>query len=145
MKILEANQLKVEGVTQYERLFEMLHKERFDYFPRGINEAWIEVKRFKGQFTKMMVEPNLALYYPIYVYFFVSINNPTLAQRIEMGLNTALNDGSFEALFKKHHDHLIKKASLDSRKIILLDNPYLPPIGESPKLLWWLPKNLPVL
>ncbi len=143
MKILESNQLPVRGVTQYERLFEMLHKNRFDYFPRGINEAWAEIEKYQGQFKYLTVESSIALYYPIYVYYFVPRNKPTLAIRIHKGLKIALEDGSFKALFKKHHQALIKKASLDNRRIFLLDNPFLPPIKESPKILWWLPNNLP--
>jgi len=143
MKILESNQLPVEGVTQYERLFEMLHKNRFDYFPRGINEAWLEIEKYQGQFKYLAVETSMALYYPIYVYYFVPHNKPTLAARVKQGLKIALQDGSFKALFKKHHQALIVKASLGNRKIFLLDNPFLPPIEESPKILWWLPNNLP--
>ena len=143
MKILESNHLRVAGVTQYERIFEMLHNNRFDYFPRGINEAWLEIEKYQGQFKYLAVEPSIALYYPIYVYFFVPKNKPALAARIHKGLKTALEDGSFKALFNKHHHALIEKASLDNRKIFLLDNPFLPPIKESPKILWWLPNNLP--
>jgi len=143
MKILESNQLRVAGVTEYERLFEMLHKNRFDYFPRGINEAWLEIEKYQGQFKYLTVETSIALYYPIYVYYFVPHNKPTLAARIKQGLKIALADGSFKALFKKHHQALINKASLDNRRIFLLDNPFLPPIEESPKILWWLPNNLP--
>ncbi len=71
MAILESNNIPVIGVAKYELLFAMLDAKRFDYFPRGINEAWIEVEKYQNQYKNMTVAPNIALYYPYYVYFFV--------------------------------------------------------------------------
>ena len=143
MKILESNHLPVTGVVEYERLFLMLNKNRFDYFPRGINEAWLEIDKYKDKFVNLSVESSIALYYPIYVYFFVPKNKKMLAARIKQGLKIALGDGSFEALFQKHHKDIIRKAALDDRKIFILSNSFQPPIEQSPKILWWLPNNLP--
>lgn len=143
MKILESNNLPVQGVVQYERLFLMLSKNRFDYFPRGINEAWLEIEKYQDKFNNLTVESSVALYYPIYVYFFVPKNKKMLAARIKQGLKIALEDGSFKALFKKHHKDILKKASLDDRKIFILSNPFQPPIEQSAKISWWLPSNLP--
>lgn len=141
MKILEANSLAVTGVPKYELLFAMLQAKRFDYFPRGINEAWIEVEKFGSDYPDIMVEPNLALFYPFYVYFFVSKNNQALAERIEQGLMLAKEDGSFKALFLKYHQHLLTQASFGSRKLFFLENPYLPSTVVPPDLSWWLPEN----
>ena len=141
MAILESNNIPVIGVAKYELLFAMLDAKRFDYFPRGINEAWIEVEKYKKQYEGMTVAPNIALYYPYYVYFFVSKNNNELAHRVEKGLKVALEDGSFKALFLKYHQHLVKQASLGKRRIFLLDNPFLPEAKVQPELSWWLPET----
>ncbi|MDE1463844.1 hypothetical protein [Spartinivicinus poritis] len=138
MAILQANGLKVVGITQYENLFKMLSYKRFDYFPRGINVAWKEVE-LKGDLYKgIKVEETLALYYPYLVYFFVSRSRPAIAARIEKGLKLALADGSFERLFKKHHKYLVQQAGLESRRLFLMKNPTLPAGTVLPDTSWWL-------
>lgn len=139
MAILEANGLRVEGVSRYESLLEMLNAHRFEYFPRGINEAWNEVEKYHTQFPNIVVEPEIALYYPYPVYFFVSPNNPKLAERIEAGLTSAIADGSFKRLFVKHHQHLFELANLSKRKVFILKNPFLPIDTPLPNTDWWLP------
>ncbi len=140
--ILKANKIEVMSSPQYELLFAMLNRNRFDHFPRGINEAWNEIQKYKKKYPKIMIEPNIALYYPYYVYFFVSKNNKILADRILNGLELALKDGSFKALFLEHHQHLFEQASLSSRRIFTLENPSLPQKRGDPKLEWWLPPQL---
>ncbi len=139
MAILEANGLRVEGVSRYESLLEMLNAHRFEYFPRGINEAWNEIAKYHAQFPNIVVEPEIALYYPYPVYFFVSRNNPNLAARLEAGLTTAISDGSFKALFEKYHQHLFEQANLKQRKVFVLKNPFLPIDTALPNTDWWLP------
>jgi len=139
MAILEANHIPVIGVPKYNLLFAMLNLKRFDYVPRGINEAWNEIDKFQSQFENIMVEPHIALYYPYYVYFFVSKSNQALADRIQTGLNLALTDGSFKALFLEYHQHLFEQAALGKRNLFTLENPTLPVIRGVPKLSWWLP------
>ncbi|NQZ06540.1 MAG: hypothetical protein HRT35_05190 [Algicola sp.] len=48
-EILRANQLKVITSATYLGLFGMLKAKRFDYFPRSINEAWMEAAQYKNQ------------------------------------------------------------------------------------------------
>lgn len=139
MAILKSNNIPVLGVAKYELLFAMLDAKRFDYFPRGINEAWIEIEKYKNQYEDMVVAPNIALYYPYYVYFFVSKKNLELADRVERGLKIALKDGSFKALFLTYHQQLVNQASLDKRRHFLLDNPFLPDQKITPEWSWWLP------
>jgi len=141
MAILDSNNIPVMGVAKYELLFAMLNAKRFDYFPRGINEAWIEVEKYKYQYKDMVVAPNIAFYYPYYVYFFVSKNNLELAYRVEKGLRIALKDGSFKTLFLKYHQDLVDIATLNKRRIFLLNNPFLPNEKITPELSWWLPET----
>lgn len=138
MAILQANGLKVVGIAQYENLFKMLNHRRFDYFPRGINEAWKEVQLKGDVYEELKVEDSLALYYPYVVYFFVSKDRPGLARRIKKGLTMALADGSFEALFRKHHKTLVDQAGLNTRRLFRLSNPTLPVGTPEPDTSWWL-------
>jgi len=140
-KILKYNNLPVMNVPQYELFFPMLSANRFDYFPRGINEAWIEIEKYQAQYKQIIVEPNISFYYPFFVYFFVSHKHPALAERMQEGLELALKDGSFKLLFLEYHQHLFKQASLEKRKIFYLENPSLPPVKNQPRLEWWLPNS----
>jgi len=141
MAILTSNQIPVIGSVKYETLFGMLSKGRFDYFPRGINEAWLELENKKRDYPRLVVENTMALYYPYPVYFYVEKNNVELADRIRKGLEIALVDGSFKALFLKHHQALIDRAQLSSRRFFVLNNPNLSADTPHPDTSWWLPKD----
>ncbi len=140
VKVFEGNGLPVETGSGYEGLFRMLAEGRFDYFSRGINEAFKELEARKDAFPEMVVEKDLALYYPWPYYFFVSPRSPRIAERLEKGLNRMIADGSFTAIFLKYNKASIDKARLRSRRIIRLVNPLLPP--KTPldrKELWFTP------
>jgi len=136
--ILKANNINVITATTYDGLFNMLKAGRFDYFPRGVTEAWLELKA-KGAST-LMVEQHALLYYPSPVYFFVNLKNTKLAKRIEKGLRLAIADGSFEQLFNRYHlsNTLFTNQELSKRKVIPLHNPLLPPLTPlADKTLWY--------
>ncbi|WP_250656388.1 transporter substrate-binding domain-containing protein [Alkalimarinus coralli] len=141
IEILRDNGLRVEGISSYQSIFAMLNSNRFNYFPRGINEAWAEVDKFQPEFPNIVIEPKIALYYPYPVYFFVHKNNIRLKNRIEEGLKVALEDGTFKALFVKHHQHLFKQANLKHRRVLFLRNSTLPESTELPDTSWWLPEG----
>ncbi|MDO6766094.1 ABC transporter substrate-binding protein [Agarivorans sp. 1_MG-2023] len=137
-KILEANQISVVEGMSYEGLFGMLQRQRFDYFPRGINEIFAELKQHPKE--DFVAEPHLAISYRAPIYFFVNSNNLDLAARIEQGLWIAISDGSFNELFARYHyDDLAKQ--LLTRTVIKLDNPYLHPDTPSEHSPLWLKLN----
>jgi len=138
MAILKHNQLIVEGLPQYEILFKMLNVQRFDYFPRGINEAWAEVASKGNAYPDIIVEQNIGLYYEFPVYFFVNKTNDILARRIEEGLQRMLKDGSFKKLFLDFHKAIIDQAKLKQRKLFLLENPTIPKGTPEIDTSWWL-------
>ncbi len=139
--ILKANKIEVMGVAMYENLFKMLMKKRFDYFPRGINEAWNEINIKGKAYPNLAVEENLALYYPFPIYFFVNKEKAKLANKIEHGLKIALEDGSFKKLFFEYHDNVIKQANLNNRILFKLTNPTLPKGSPEIDTRWWLQKK----
>lgn len=140
VKVLEAAGITVVKGNNYEGLFGMLATSRFDYFSRGVNEAYDELETRKDKFPNMTVEETITLYYPWPYYFFVSPKTPKVAERIEKGLNIMIKDGSFDKIFNKYNRESIIKANLKGRKIIKIKNSFLPkktPLER--KELWFTP------
>lgn len=137
--ILKANQLPVIEGTSYEGLFGMLQRGRFDYMPRGLNEAQQELEQRLD--LDLMIEPHLLLSYTAPIYFFVRKGNVELAARLEEGLRLAIDDGSFDALFRRYNYHHLLQA-LEQRKVIKLHNVNLPaetPVNDDK--LWVIPQR----
>ena len=141
-QILRANELKVTTTSTYGGLFKMLQMKRFDYFPRGVNEAWAELETHQNE--GFMIEPKLSLYYLSPAYFFVNQDNQALATRIEKGLRLALKDGSFDRLFYTYlkgqgrGDNAFTLDKLKRRTVLSLANPFLPPLTPiNEKALWF--------
>ncbi|MEW6982576.1 substrate-binding periplasmic protein [Colwelliaceae bacterium 6471] len=142
-KILKANNINVVTSPTYKGLFSMLKAKRFDYFPRGINEIWLEMDSINA--NGLAIDEHLLFYYPSPIYFFVNKKNKALAHRIERGLYLAMLDGSFDQLFHsiKAHQRMFELAKLKQRTMIKLTNPLLPPrtpINSAP--LWLKPEQL---
>ncbi|MBL4630005.1 MAG: hypothetical protein JKY14_02195 [Paraglaciecola sp.] len=127
-KILIANKIRVMTSSTYSGLFAMLENKRFDFFPRGVTEAWQELAMLKN--PKLLIEDSLLFYYPSPIYFFVNKMNQILANRIEEGLKHAIDDGSFEQLFISFPEHkkMFASVNIKQRKLITLFNPLLPPL-----------------
>ena len=142
--ILNANGLSVVRASSYDSLFLMLDQGRFDYLPRGLTEAWAELDQRPEMAITMA--PGLLLYYPTAAYFFVAPDNTPLAERLTQGLEQAIADGSFDRLFFNHpqHEAALARTRANTRHILTLDNPVLPP--ETPlhrPALWYRPDLLP--
>lgn len=138
--VFRHNKFNLVTGSTYEGLFGMLIKKRFDYFSRGINEAWPEYETRKNTLPDLYVEQNILLYYPWPKYFFVSPQNTRLADRIKRGLNVMIKEGSFVKLFYKYNQPIIDRANLKNRRLFKIDNPLLPataPIER--KELWYDP------
>lgn len=138
LPVYAANDLRVVTSVIYENLFEMLNIGRFDYFHRGISEIWGELENHPNQFV---VADKVMLFYPHPVYFFVSKHRPVLAKQIQQGLDIAINDGSYKALFQENYIDAINRSDLSSRTLINLKNPVVPPNTESIDTSWWLPND----
>lgn len=136
--ILRANNLKVITTTKFEQLFLMLRGKRFDYFPRGINEAWLELERHQGE--DLAIEETIVLSYPAPMYFYVKNGNAELAARIEQGLETMIDDGCFDAHFNSHPStrDAIARSNIKNRKTFKLPNPNLPSETPIDNPRYWL-------
>lgn len=124
--ILRHNGLSVVTTTNYQLLFDMLAGGRFDYFPRGANEAWQELAAHPKK--PLQVEPSILLSYIAPMYFFVHPDNQDLAERLQAGMTAMYQDGSFDRHFYEHPSiaKMIKGIDMRNRRVFELHNPLLP-------------------
>jgi len=140
--VLEHNGIMPDVATKYELIFRKLLWERFDYFPRGVNEAWSEWETRRDSYPTMAVEKTIMLHYKLPIYFIVNKNNPQLAQRVEAGLQAALEDGSFDEIFWNYHNDIIMRANMKGRKLFRLENPFLPESTPEDARYWFHPSEM---
>ena len=128
-EILQAAGMHVELSMTYEGLFQMLNAERFQVFPRGVNEIADELVRHKASMPELAIEKNLLLYYPQPRYFFFSSTpeGRRLAKRVSDGLQQLINSGEFELRYRQFKTDVLANLSLAGRRVIRLDNPALSP------------------
>jgi hypothetical protein len=100
-------------------------------------EIWDERARHADM--NLQVEQSLALHYPACIYFFVNRSATDLARAIERGLQRAIADGSFDALFERFHGDLVQRARLKERTVIELKNPGFPEPAARYRNLWFKP------
>jgi hypothetical protein len=140
-KILQANGFNVFTVPEFREAYDMIKQGKGDFFPRSVMEVDAELE-VEGRRNNLYLEPSMALYYPTAMYYFVSSSNKTLANLIETGLNRAIEDGSFDALFESTYAPILASLRVNERKIFTLENPLLPietPLTNS--ALWYKPKT----
>lgn len=126
IQIYRHNGFQVVTGEIYEGLFHMLLSDRFDYFPRGINEAPLEYAAQHEQHPELAIEQTLLLVYRYPVFFYVSRNSPELARRLQSGLEQMQADGSFDRFFFNYYRPVLEQANLAGRRVFYLDNPFLP-------------------
>jgi ABC-type amino acid transport substrate-binding protein len=124
-KILEANGLKVIKTMKYQNLFFMLDGGRFDAFPRAVFEPFSEVAKHPD--LNLTVEKHLMLVYKLDFFLFVNKSKQKLARDLELGLNRAIADGSFDKVFmgSPSVQEAVTKGDLKNRLVIPLKNPLI--------------------
>ncbi|RED52373.1 ABC transporter substrate-binding protein [Aestuariispira insulae] len=138
LPVYAANGLKVWTNARYNTLFKQLIGGKFDYFHRGLIEIWEEQAKYADD---LAIADNVMLFYPHPVYFLVSRHRPELAELLEQGLNKAIADGSYEKLFLDRFGPYIERANLAERRLIILQNPVVPPGTPAIDTSWWMPEN----
>jgi len=139
--ILKKAGIPVYTSIKYPNLFLMIDGERFDYFPRAINEPWDEVSSRKEM--NLAVEKKLMLVYPYAMYFFVKKNNKYLHDKIYKGFEMAIQDGSFDELFFNSPiiNNMFKKINIEQRRVLKIENPYMHPNTPLEREEFWLDLN----
>jgi hypothetical protein len=121
--ILKANGVPVITHTRYEILFRMLRNDRFDCFARGVSEVLYDQRVQNAE--DLVIEPHLLLAYPMPSYLFTSPEDHATAQRLQLGLERAIEDGSFGNYLKTWYSRPVAELQLNKRAIIRLSNPFL--------------------
>lgn len=121
--VLESSGIQVVTHSRYEILFGMLRNERFECFARGVSEVLYDLEI--EQDPNLLVEPDLLIAYPMPSFLFVGPQDQETAQRLQLGMERAINDGNFAGFLKDFYGRAIKVLNLDRRNIIVLDNPFL--------------------
>ena len=97
--------------------------KRFDYFPRGINEAFEELEVRKKKFPDMSIEKSLMFYYRLPRLLATNRGNFKLAKRITEGLKIIMSNGLHMEIWLKYNRKWVKEAKIQNRRIINLKNP----------------------
>lgn len=121
--VLEANGIPVVTHSRYEILFGMLRNERFECFARGVNEVIYDLEL--EQDPNLVIEPDLLIAYPMPSYLFVGPKDQETAHRLQLGIERAILDGTFNEFLRHYYARAVRELHLDERTIISLDNPYL--------------------
>lgn len=120
-RILKDNGFDVREES-FDRLIKMVHAKRFQLFPRGVHEPWSEVSNRPE--LELSIDAHIMLVYPMPFYLFVTPEHPELAQALERGLMRAVEDGSFDQLFRSSPmvQSVINRAGIAQRKVFYLEN-----------------------
>lgn len=142
VKILKHSDFKVVTGSDYEGLFRMLIRDRFDAFQRSAAEIIDEYDQRKAKMPNLHIEQDLLFYYPLPMYFWFtkSPKGKHLATRAKEGMMAMIEDGSYDALFYRYNKFKIDRLRLKERKLFKIENPLLVP--ETPfedKRLWFDP------
>jgi len=123
--ILEHSGYKVHEEEIYGSLYRGLESGIFDIFSRGVNEVQGEYQTYKESYPKLHIEENILLYYPLPRYFWFSKTEygQKLKNRVEVGLNRIIEDGTFYQLFDEYFAETLETLDLDDRILIELENP----------------------
>lgn len=142
--ILRSNGFNVVTGSNYDGLFEMLAKNRFDLFLRAATEVLDEYERRKQTVAGLAIEDEILFYYPLPMYFWFprSAEGRRLAARAEEGMRMMIADGTYDAIFDKYQRHKILKLRLKERRLFTIKNPFVgPETPFSDKRLWFDPQT----
>lgn len=135
------NHLPVVGSAHPENLLAMLAERRFDYYHRAVHEAWQEVGEHPERHPQLMVEPSLALVYPLPVYFTFRRGDEELKQRFSEGLALIQADGSFHELFLRHFGEQLRRSQLTQRRLLVLQSDLPQGLPAADKRFWLQPSE----
>jgi hypothetical protein len=119
------NGFKVNSAANFETLLPMLVAKRFDFLSLSVIESEEALRNSKYKESLLIADKPL-LYMPLPFVFYVSIQEPELAKRIELGLNQTMKDGSFDALFEKTFALYTAKIRSHKNSFLYLKNGRLP-------------------
>ncbi|UZJ45538.1 transporter substrate-binding domain-containing protein [Marinimicrobium sp. C6131] len=121
-KILEDNGFEVVYGGPYKTLFPMLHGDRFQLLMRGVYEIQPELEAYLPEMPELVIVDGIAIYTYLPMYFFVSREQPGLAERLRYGLKKAHDNGQWDALFDQYFGDMLNWLNHGTRRVFYLDN-----------------------
>lgn len=130
-KILHHHGLQIVEGSNITGLFRMTQAGRTDLFCPSPTEYFHELDIEKA--TDFQLDNKLALYYPLPKFLFSHKSNQVLMDRIKEGIDIAYKDGSFQQLWREVHEADLKRAKLDERHFIKMENPFITTLNDDYK------------
>lgn len=130
-KILRHHGVPIVEGSNITGLFRMTQAGRADLFCPSPTEYFHELKIEKA--TDLQLDNKLALYYPLPKFLFSHKNNQTVMDRIKSGIEIAYKDGSYQHLWSEFHEQDLKRAKLDERHFIKMENPFITTLNDDYK------------
>lgn len=126
LPVMQKNFDSVVLSNTYEQLFKLLHKKRFEFFSRGLHEAWDEIEYHKADDYQFAVLDHIMLRYKAVDLFYVNKQNKQLQKRLSKGMNKIIINGTFNDLFYSYYSYFIDTANINLKTVIELENPNFP-------------------
>jgi len=121
--VFKLHNLNVIHGHEFDSLFLMLRKKRFDYIPRAVYEAFDELEQRSELQQDIVIAPQIALRIPSATYIYVTPDEPGIYQRLSFGMTQLQQSGQLRQIFDKYYADEFRRAELDKRTIIELENP----------------------
>jgi len=118
--------MEVVESEDYQSLFAMLQRERYECLPMSVLEIDRALNDQLKHYPDFTIVPNVYIFYPIPVYLSVSRFQPELAKRLTKGLGDMYEDGTVDALFKRHYNNTDINLSNTAPRVFILNNPLIP-------------------
>lgn len=114
------------GVTvleagDYEALFPMLIRGRFDHLSRSVMEVLAEYNSHKAGLPDLALEPSLLIETDMPLYAFLSPRAGALRQRLQEGLQALADDGTIRRTVRGQFDKDLIDLKITQRRRIRLD------------------------
>ncbi len=127
--VYEFNGVPVFQESQFTKMFQIVARNNnIDAFPRGVQEIFDEYREWSKSYPQLAIEQSLVLHYDFvrYVWFKPTAQGRALRDKIQLGLEMMIEDGSFDVLFNQYFSDVIQKSNLDNRVKIETRKPLYP-------------------
>lgn len=120
--ILRYNGYKVIEGDTIGSVYRLLEASRIDLFCRGATEPFQEVTIHRD-IKDIVLDESLVLYYPLPHFLFTQADDHETAERLQLGLVRAYDDGSLLELWRNYYGDDLDRAELHQRRVFELDSP----------------------
>ncbi|MBE1298923.1 MAG: transporter substrate-binding domain-containing protein [Alteromonadaceae bacterium] len=119
-ELFRHNGLSVVEEGSLDDHFERLQRDRFDFSSLGMNEVEAILEQFSASECSVVIVPDVMLYCPLILVFYVHPEQQELAERIKAGLDKIASNGEWSRLYDAYYGDIITGLSLSTRRTIHL-------------------------